>query len=176
MLKTKVLLIFALFAISAVTCFAQGFGNQCTPAGTWYGGDETSSAKYLMVVTPGKAGEFSLRFVQGFTPKVPRISEYSGVILKTQAGGWESFSIALLNADLTTPPTAPPPSIRAVHARIDFSDCDTLTSTIDFYSKYDWGKIPFVSHEFETVFKEGQHEIVEIYHRVPTTCEYCPAN
>ena len=47
-----------LLLILAMPCLGQGFGNDCTVAGVWYGGDPAVGAKYLLTIVPTRAGQF----------------------------------------------------------------------------------------------------------------------
>ncbi len=160
-------------ALLALPCFAQGFGNDCNPVGTWYGGsDTTPGMKYLLKIAAGPAGRYDVTYEIGFVPKIPRLSAYSGEMVKTH-DGFVVYSLALANLVSTPPPLGgPPPQIWAVRAQMKFEGCDTLKSTIDFIGLYDWGvKVPFL--DFPDISVPGG---TESYRRMPTTCSagLCP--
>lgn len=161
------ILLAALIAISALPCLAQGFGNECNPVGTWYGGsDATAGMKYLLRITAGPAGRYAVTYELGFIPKIPRISSYSGEMVKTP-DGYVVYSLALANLVSTPPPLGgPPPQIWAVRANMQFEGCDTLKSTIDFIGLYNWSdNVPFLDAP-DVSAPLG----TESYRRMPTTC------
>jgi len=172
-MRLRLLIIISAIALIAVPCVAQGFGNECNPVGTWYGGsDTTPGMKYLLRITAGPAGRYAVTYEIGFVPKIPRLSSYSGEMVKTH-DGFVVYSLALANL-VPTPPTPPPggpaPDIWAVRAQMQFEGCDTLKSTIDFIGIYkggpQWGtKVPFLDYP-DTLVPGG----TESYRRMPTTC------
>ena len=171
MLRTKFLM--SILVLVAVPCVAQGFGNACNPVGTWYGGSDTSAGmKYLLRITAGPAGRYAITYELGFIPKIPRLSAYSGEMVKTN-NGFVAYSLALANMVPTPPPQGgPAPDIWAVRAQMEFDGCDTLKSTIDFIGTYKWGDtVPFVDLP-NTLPALG----TESYRRMPTICapELCP--
>ena len=150
-----------------------GFGNSCSPVGTWYGGSDASAGmKYLLRITAGPAGRYAITYELGFIPKIPRISTYSGEMVKTPSG-FVAYSLALANMVSTPPPLGgPPPDIWAVRAQMHFEGCDTLKSVIDFIGIYKWGdRVPFVDLP-DLLPALG----TESYRRMPTVCapELCP--
>ncbi len=160
-------------AIGALPCVAQGFGNGCNPVGTWYGGsDATAGMKYLLRITAGPAERYAVTYEIGFVAKIPRLSAYSGEMVKTP-DGFVVYSLALANLVSTPPPLGgPPPQIWAVRAHMQFEGCDTLKSTIDFIGLYNWGdKVPFLD-----VPDISAPLGTESYRRMPTTCSagICP--
>ncbi len=48
-MRSIIILLTGMMAAAVHPCLAQGFGNDCTPAGTWYGGS-VNGAKYLLTV------------------------------------------------------------------------------------------------------------------------------
>jgi hypothetical protein len=169
----NIVVLMVVIAMMGLPCVAQGFGNDCNPVGTWYGGSDTSSGmKYLLRITAGPGGRYTVVYDIGFTPKIPKLSSYSGEMVRT-ADGFIVYSLALANLDSTPPPLGgQPPNIWAVRAQMQFQGCDTLKSTIDFIGIYKWGeKIPFldVPDSFAPLGTES-------YRRMPTTCAagLCP--
>jgi hypothetical protein len=166
----KASLFLAGMVLLACSCLAQGFGNDCTPAGVWYGGSD-ASAKYILAITPGRAGHFNMTASQGFTSRLPHITPWVGELIKT-AKGWEAVEIALTNNDTTPPPAGANPDLRAVRETVKFDGCDKLLVTINFYALYNWGSVPFADEPAAYLLGPGETE-AEIYSRVPTTCKVC---
>lgn len=175
-------LLFLLF--TSVSLFAQGFGNECTPAGVWFGGG-TNNAKYLMTIVPSRAGRFTVTGFEGFTPNplppasAAKLSPYAGEFFKLSNGKYRGFAMALVNSD-TIPPAGPgstgntPPRIWALRETVELTDCDTLVTSIDFSAEYSWGKTPFVDAPDFHKLTPGT-TINETYHRMPTECTTaCP--
>jgi len=156
----------------AIPCGAQGFGNECNPVGTWFGGSDSSSAKYLLRITAGPAGRYTVTYYIGFTPAISRLSPWSGDMVKSK-DGYVVYSIALANFASVPPPAGgAPPDIWAVRARMTFDGCDTLKSTLDFFGGYKWDtKVPFLDPpDYSGTIG------TESYRRMPTTCAegLCP--
>ncbi len=161
------LLVIALLAVPSV---AQGFGDECNPVGTWYGGSDSSSEKYLLNIQAGPAGRYTVTYHLGFIPSVPRISSYVGQMVK-ENNRFVAYSLALGNLSSKG---GVPPDIFAVRSEMVFDGCDTLKSPIDFiggYSGYTWGRVPFQDLP-DYMVPLG----TESYRRMPTTCAVgvCP--
>jgi len=67
----------------------QGFGNKCTPAGTWWGGSDNlpvhAGHKYLMTIIPSRAGRFSVLFNGAYTMHdigFPVETQWTGELVK----------------------------------------------------------------------------------------------
>lgn len=161
--------------LMAVPSVAQGFGDECNPVGTWYGGSDSSSEKYLLNIQAGPAGRYTVTYHLGFIPSIPRISSYVGQMVKKN-NRFVAYSLALGNFSSLPPDQGGvPPDIFAVRAEMVFDGCNTLKSPIDFiggYSGYKWGdKVPFQDFPDYTVTLG-----TETYRRMPTTCAVgvCP--
>ena len=71
-----------LLILTALTCVAQpGMGNDCTIAGTWYGG---SVVAYQMTVTPTTpAGHYIVMAEPMYVnPQAPLAAKYTGQLIK----------------------------------------------------------------------------------------------
>jgi hypothetical protein len=152
---------------------AQGFGTECTPAGTWYGGAEGSGAKYLLTVTRVGLRDFAATFDPGFVPKVSHLTAFSGRLDQRSRHTYEAHVIALVNLTPTPPPDGGPAAeVWAVHGLVTMRTCSTLEFVIDFFGGYAggafWGvKSPFQDEPDYLRLAEGL-TIVETYRRVPT--------
>jgi hypothetical protein len=161
-------------ALMAVPSVAQGFGDECNPVGTWFGGSDSSSSKYLLNIQAGPAGRYTVTYHLGFIPipAIPRISSYVGEMVKTN-NKFVVYSLALANfSPVPALLGGPPPNIFAVRAQMEFEECNTLKSTIDFIGVYSWGdKVPFLD------LPDNSASLgTESYRRMPTTCAVgvCP--
>jgi len=166
-------LLLSLLLAAAVDCGAQGLGQSCSPVGTWYGGQE-SPAKYLLTIVPIRPGHYGVRYDQGFTPPIPKLSAWSGNLIKVGRGSYVNHAIALANMS-AAPPAAGGinPQVWAIRAHVRLVDCDTLQSEIDFFGVYSWGATPFVdTPDGSRLPPSGM--ITETYRRIPATCPACP--
>ena len=170
-----VLIAFALFAAtpySAQDISTQGFGNKCTPAGTWWGGSDNlpdhAGFKYLMTIIPSRAGRFSAIFNGAYSMNdigFPVETQWTGELVKKR-GGYELFLIRLVNIDASFPPQALP-LIQAVRADVELVDCNTISVVFDFFGIYFWdsGSVPFVDPPDAP---GPPTPIFETYKRMPT--------
>ena len=165
------------FMVGVVPAFGQGvargIGHECSLAGTWFGGANTT-AKWLLTVVPIGPGRFSIVSDQGFTPAIAKLSPFSGRLDQLQNGELVGQAIALANASSVPPPQGGPnPEVWAIHETGRLTDCDTLDFDIDFYGVYIWGRTPFID------LPDGSRlpptgVVHETYRRMATTCEVCP--
>ncbi len=130
----RVLILVVLLA--AVSCLAQqGLGNDCTLAGTWYGG---SVVAYQFTIIPaGPAGHY-ITFAQGFYKNAVMNTVYSGTLEK-RGNKYEGSGMALLTQDpdfLNPPPLGKLPDIIAGWFITELTDCNTIKSTIPFLGLY----------------------------------------
>ncbi|HXY39297.1 MAG TPA: hypothetical protein VEQ10_06485 [Vicinamibacteria bacterium] len=170
----RTILLLALLFAAFVDCSAEGFWQSCSPVGTWYGGQE-SPAKYLLTIAPIRPGHYGVRYDQGFTPAIPKLSGWSGNLIRVGKGSYVNHAIALANTS-AAPPTAGGinPQVWAIRAHLRFVDCDTLESEIDFFGVYSWGATPFVdTPDGSRLPPSGVIE--ETYRRVTGGCPVCPA-
>jgi hypothetical protein len=154
---------------------AQGFEHECTPTGTWFGGGETS-AKYLLTIIPIRPGHYLLRYDEGFTPAIPKLSEWSGELVQGRDDAYLGHAIALANTS-NVPPNqgGPNPQIWAVREHVRLTDCNTLEAEIDFYGVYVWGKSPFLDTPDGSRLPPGG-TIKETYQRMARHCPVCDAD
>lgn len=170
-MRRTIFFLILLFA-ATVPGMAQGFGETCTPSGTWYGGGDTS-AKYVLTVIPMLPGHYLLRYDEGFTPAIPKLSEWSGELVWGKDGVYLGQIIALANPS-NIPPNqgGPNPQIWAVREHVRLTDCSTLEAEIDFFGVYAWGKTPFVdAPDASRLPPTGV--IKETYQRMPHQCPVC---
>jgi hypothetical protein len=169
----QTVLLFALLLAAVVDCAAQGLGQSCSPVGTWYGGQD-SPAKYLLTIVPIRPGHYGVRYDQGFTPAIPKLSEWSGNLINVGRGSFVSHVIALANTSPAPPPAGGiNPQIWAVRSHVRFVDCDTLESEIDFYGVYSWGTTPFLDTPVASRLPPSG-VIKETYRRMERHCPVCP--
>lgn len=181
-MKMKFISLFLLTIIAAILIIAtpysaqgistQGFGNECTPAGTWWGGSDNlpdhAGFKYLMTIVPSRAGNFSVLFNGAYSMNdagFPVETQWSGELVKKR-GNYKLFLIRLVNTDATFPPQQLP-LIQAVTADLEFTDCDTISVVFDFFGIYFWdsGSVPFVDPPDAP---GPPTPIYETYKRMPT--------
>lgn len=175
MKRTNILVVSIVFLVAAIPCLGQGFGNECTLAGTWYGGSEGTS-KYVATIVPTRANHYSAVFDGAYSMAplgFPVKTIWSSQFVKQNKGEYEykGTAIGLLNRSAEFPPTGPP-EIGAVrfHAKLD--GCDTLKMVYDFFGGYFWGdKVPFRDPPDYIV---APTPFEETYRRVPTVCPVCP--
>lgn len=181
--------ILGLLVLPAVLpCFAQqGQGNECTPAGTWYGG---SVVAYHMTITPaGPAGQYVVT-AQGMYKNAVMTTLYAGI--QTKNGKvYEGNGLSLSTQDpdfLNSPPIGKLPDIIAGWFSMEMVDCNTIRNTIPFLGLYfgsliwlpgtpwtgiHWlpnAKIPLVSEpdvDLIPVLTGDVKPIVETYRRLP---------
>ena len=165
------------FAICFLTLLAPGFGTDCTPTGTWYGGSE-NGAKYLLTVIPSTP-YYTVIFQAAFKPRVPVLTRYSGEMTHVKAKTFDIYAIAMVNtSELPPDPGADStlPQVWAIRSRAEISDCNTLDLTIDFFAAYNWRSdlVPYLDPP-DTYRLSPGNLIREKYHRVTTeVCTSCP--
>jgi len=170
----QTVLLLALFLAAVVDCTAQGLGHSCSPVGTWYGGAENNTAKYLLTIVPILPGHYGVRYDQGFTAPIPKLSAWSGKLIKVGKGSYANHAIALANLSAAPPPAGGiDPQIWAIRAHVRLVDCDTLESEIDFFGVYSWGATPFLdTPDGSRLPPSGV--IKETYRRMAGHCPVCP--
>jgi hypothetical protein len=188
----QITLALILVVLTADACLAQGFGNECSPAGTWYGG--SAPAKYLFTVMPSRAGVFTTLGQAAFKPNpaaVAVLTNYSGTMTAEEGTGrYIGHAIAIANPTDAPPNPATPsyPPVWAVEEYFTLTDCNTLSSVITFFGGYNWlsleplvpgvkPKVPFLDPP--DFIRNGipPGTATESYHRVPSTCkrpDVCP--
>ncbi len=164
----------------------QGKGNECTPAGVWYGG---SVVAYRMTIMPaGPAGHY-VTLAEGMYKNSVLTTMYAGEM--TKSGNKFEGTLMALNTQDPAYTGAPPyqnlPDIAAGSFSVEMIDCNSLTNTIPFYGLYfgsqiwkpgtpwtgiNWvasGKVPLVDPpDVDLVFAltGDTKPIVETYHRI----------
>jgi hypothetical protein len=174
-----------------IQCLAQGIGNGCTPAGTWYGGKE-NGAKYLLTITPSGVRWTATPFPRlttvytvvyqaafEFKPRVQVLTRYTGEMVSE---GWTNFRgqiIAMVNqSDQPPGPDSPAnsPEVWAIRERGSMVDCNTMKFEIDFFAVYLWAsnKVPFQDPPDSSRLAPGAVS-QETYRRMATECAQCPS-
>ncbi len=179
-MRKMMFVVVVLFA-ALIPCLAQGFGNECTPAGTWYGGGADPSLtihspKYLLTIVPSRAGRYSIRADEGFSTNpavVAKLSEFSGELIKQEDGTYRAYALALANSSSVPPPMGGlDPQIWAIREHVTLTDCNTLQFEIDFFAVYAWGHTPFLDTPDGYRLPPGTVAI-ETYKRMATSCPVC---
>lgn len=183
-----VLLLAVLFVLVASAFAQQGKGNECTPAGVWYGG---SVVAYTFTITPsGPAGHYTT-YGEGMYKTSVLATGYSAT-LKKNGNKYEGGGMALETSNpeyLNPPPFQTLPDLTVAWFSIEMLDCNTLKNTIPFFGMYfgagiwqpgspwsgvNWlanGKLPFLDApdlDMIPILTGDTKPIVETYHRVPT--------
>ena len=137
MLRRCFLVFILLFAVS--TLAQQGMGNDCTPAGTWYGG---SVVAYQLTVAPSApAGHYTFIFQGIYTPPPPTtIAAFvSGEMVK-KGNVYEGSMLSLGgdNAFLNPNPAAigKMPDLEVGWVSMEMVDCNTIKNVIPFFGIY----------------------------------------
>ncbi len=187
-----------LVLLTAVCCVAQmhsqlqpvahpGFGNDCTPAGSWYGG---SVVGYQLTIVPtNPAGRYTT-FGQGIYKASAITATITGEISR-KGNVFEGSFLSLTGDDsfVNLPPAAngKMPDLEVGWEVVKMLDCNTLQVTIPFFGSYfatniwqpgsPWGgptwlnlKVPFVDPpdiDWIPILTNDTKPIVETYHRVP---------
>ena len=184
-----VLFVITLLVMVATNAFAQqGKGNECTPAGVWYGG---SVVAYSLTITQsGPAGNY-VTYGEGMYKTSILATGYSATLQKI-GNKYEGAGMALETSSpeyLNPPPFKTLPDLAAAWFSIEMVDCNTIKNTIPFFGMYfgasiwqpgtpwsgvNWlssGKVPFVDApdlDLIPILTGAMKPIVETYHRVPT--------
>ncbi len=120
-----------LFSLASIALAQQGKGNECTPAGTWYGGSVVS---YQVTIIPaGPAGEY-ISIAEGMYKNSVMNTAYTGV-LKKKGSKYEGSGVALTTSDpdfLNLPPIGKLPDLMVGWFSEELIDCNTLKNTIPF--------------------------------------------
>ncbi len=184
-------LVVAVLLVATVPCLAQqGMGNDCTLAGSWYGGSVV--AYQLMIAPSTPAGQYTFVFQAMYgDPTVTKEANPSGKLVKH--GKVYEGSMLALSGDstfITLPPGANGklPDLYVGWVSMELVDCNTIRNTIPFFGIYfgagiwkpgnpvmgvDWvsgGKVPLVSEpdvDLIPILTFDTKPIVETYHRLP---------
>ncbi len=106
MRRTTVIAAVGLLA-GGIQCLAQALGIGCTPAGTWYGGQD-NGAKYLLTIVPSGvkwtvtpfprlATVYTVVYQAAFKPKVPVLTRYTGEMVNEGGPKYRSQIMAMVN-------------------------------------------------------------------------------
>lgn len=158
----------------------------CSLAGTWFGGSDPSYS-YLQSFTPTAQDRyFNVAELAGAGVLDPSVWGYmwttawNGEAVKSGPNRYEAWGIQYLIWDPAAAAAAgvdgSSPELDVVHSTLQFVDCNTLISTIDYYGGYfafdNATETPFVTPlEVNWLEVYGVTTIVETYHRMLT-----PAN
>ena len=177
-----------LLGFVAAALAQQGKGNDCTPAGVWYGG---SVVAYTFTITPsGPAGHY-VTYGEGMYKTSIIATGYQGTLEK-HGKKYEGAGMALQTSDpeyLKPPPFQKMPDLMAAWFSVEMVDCNTIKNTIPFFGTYfgegfwqpgspwtgmGWisgGKVPLVDApdlDMIPILTGDTKPIVETYHRVST--------
>jgi hypothetical protein len=170
--KTTLLIIScALLVIPSLAQNLQG-PNNCSLAGTWYGG---SDYKYISTITPVTGQTFAITSDPVFDNAsfgYKAWTSWSGELVKITARRYVAQVIGMFTTSAELPPPVNSYELDGARAWVEFIDCDHLQFSYDFFSAYfDLSKIPFVDPPDLNYLPPGG--IVETYQRMPTTCPAC---
>lgn len=121
-----------LLSVTTGALAQQGKGNECTPAGVWYGG---SAVAYHMTVIP--AGPYTV-FAEGMYKDGVMTTSYWGALTKKNHK-YEGSLMQLYTADpdfLNMPPIGKMPDIRAGWSSMEMLNCNTIKNTLPFFGLY----------------------------------------
>jgi len=181
-------LVLGLLVLAAASAFAQqGKGNDCTLAGTWYGG---SVVAYSMTITQsGPAGHY-VTYAEGMYKTSILSTGYAGTLDK-KGNRFEGSGMALATSRpeyLNPPPFEAMPDLLAAWFSMELVDCNTIKNTIPFFGSYtgsefwkpgspwtgvNWisgGKVPLMDApdlDMIPLLTGDTKPIVETYHRLP---------
>ncbi|MGE5361456.1 MAG: hypothetical protein ACM3NQ_20755 [Bacteroidales bacterium] len=122
--------------LAAAPGFAQqGVGNECTPAGTWYGGSLTA---YQMTIVPSvPAGHYTVTFQPFYKNSVINVA-LTGTLEK-KGDAYEGSILALTSQDpafLNPPPAGTMPDLSAGWVSMRMADCNTINNVVPMYGLY----------------------------------------
>lgn len=126
----------ALIAVFAATSFGQaGMGNECTPAGLWYGG---SATPYKLTITQtGPATHYQAVFEPMYKNVVLNTTYTS--LLEKKGNKYEGAGVILVSQDpnfvLQYPPPETPDLVVGWFS-MELLDCNTIKNTIPFLGYY----------------------------------------
>ncbi len=177
-----------LASLPVLPCLAQqGVGNQCTLAGTWYGG---SVVAYFLTVTPaGPAGQYATAAQPMYKNSVLSTG-YAGRLVKN-GKVYEGPMMSLTTQDPAysgPPPFATLPDLAVVWESVEMLDCNTIKATIAFFGVYSgaliwlpgspWTGISWMPNpkvpltdapdiDMIPILTGDTKPVVETYHRLP---------
>ncbi len=188
-MRRSLMIVLAIVLIAGVPCLAQTVGS-CTPAGTWFGGQD-NGAKYLLTIVPSGvrwmttpyprlAVVYTIMYQAAFKPRVTVLTQYTGELVNERGTSYRAQIIAMVNQSDLPPGTDSPsntPQLYAIRERGDLTDCNTLNFVIDFFVISTWSSnlVPFKDTPDSSRLAPGA-VIKETYHRMPTDCPQCPGS
>ena len=146
--------------------------NNCSLAGTWYGG---SDYKYMMTIIPSAGEKFAARAEAVYSNLAwgyQAWTSWSGEVVRGSDGRYVVQEISMFTT--STDPHPPPNSFEldGVRGSIAFLNCDRIQISYNFFAAYfDLGKVPFVDQPDLNYLPPGG--LVETYRRMPLTCPAC---
>lgn len=186
---TRLLSAVVVFFLS-VSCWGQR--SYCDPTGTWYGGSDPHSP-YIMTIAPLADGRYSTLGQQAIETNLTgyaNVTHWTGELkLKSDGQTYEAtgmafwtwpqqlpdWALAIQDAfGITIDPSLP--ELDFLHARMEFVGCNTYRITYDLIGAFENFDIrgvrqPYVSNpDIDFLALYGVTEIVETYHRMPTSC------
>jgi len=190
---TALALLSCFFVVAALPCLAQnGMGDNCTLAGTWYGG---SVVAYQMTITPTTpAGHYIIMAEPMYVnPQAPLASKFTGQLVK-RANVYEGSMLSLSGdksfIDLPPGTNSKMPDLEVGWSSMKLVDCNTIQNTIPFFGVYfgagiwqpgtpwtgvQWtasGKVPLRDApdvDLIPILTGDVKPIFETYHRLTTT-------
>ena len=176
--------------IIALPCCAQIVN--CDPSGTWFGGSDKHTP-YIMTFSPiaeGRYSAFGQQAIETSLTGYTNITHWTGEIrLNGETGKYQWVGMSFWTwpqelpaaakefADalgITIDPTLP--ELDYARGQMRFLDCNTYQISYDVIGAFEnfditAGRTPFVTTpDINFLALYGVSEIVETYHRMPTTC------
>jgi hypothetical protein len=155
----------------SISSFAQSL-PACSPTGTWYGG---SDYKYISTITPITGQTFAITSDPVFDNAsfgYKAWTPWSGELIRISAKRYVTQVVGMFTNSSELPPPANSYELDAARAWVEFTDCDHLQFSYDFFGAYfDLNKVPFVDPPDLNYLPPGG--IVETYQRMPMTCPAC---
>ena len=168
-MNRKLLIICCLLLV--LPSFAQD-SPSCSLAGIWYGG---SDYKYISTITPISGQRFAITSDPVFDNAsfgYKAWTPWSGEIIRTTARRYVAQVIGMFTNSSELPPPANSYELDGARAWVEFTDCDHLQFSYDFFGAYfDLSKVPFVDPPDLNYLPPGG--IVETYQRMPSICPAC---
>ena len=173
---------------ASLPCFAEdGLGNNCTIAGTWYGGSVV--AYQLTIDRADPTGHYSFTFDPIYVnPQAPLMAKVTGELEK-HGRFFEGSMLSLSSSSQAPGPNYQMPDLNVGWNSMQLVDCNTIKNTIPFFGVYfgagiwqpgsPWtgpawirGKVPLADPpdvDMIPILTGEMKPIVEIYHRLPYT-------
>lgn len=171
---------FLCLLLAAISCFAQqGVGNECSPAGHWYGGMPEAGFPYYQAAITSQGGDRYSIVYQYFSAGGPPFlyaTDWKGDLIKKHGQTYTGLLSQMLQLDPSSPLLPPGvdanlPEMDFIHIdHLEFIDCNTIRITYDTW---------YVYYNFTNEVKPLQPPpppgyiwiidppLVEVYHRAP---------